>query len=73
MDTDAIDPPLDLGYSPIYSPLGPATPTSPSHEGRPLTFNDATSYLETVEDKFQDNIDVYDRFLDIMFTANSQT
>lgn len=50
------------------SPDGELGPGDDGHdaEGRPLNVTDALTYLDSVKQQFQDNPDVYNRFLDIM-------
>ena len=40
--------------------------------GRPLNVTDALTYLDDVKNQFQDSLDVYNQFLDIMKDFKSQ-
>jgi paired amphipathic helix protein Sin3a len=58
--------------SPQTKPNTPA-PTSKSPEAaRPLNVTDALSYLDAVKNQFQNQPEVYNRFLDIMKDFKSQ-
>ncbi|KAI7825290.1 hypothetical protein BC939DRAFT_448438 [Gamsiella multidivaricata] len=51
---------------------GPASASSAASSYRPLNVRDALSYLDQVKVQFQDQPDVYNRFLDIMKDFKSQ-
>jgi hypothetical protein len=63
--------------APPNGPLSgpPAAPTAPQRTpeiNRPLNVTDALSYLDAVKVQFQDQPDVYNKFLDIMKDFKSQ-
>ncbi|KAG0335816.1 Transcriptional regulatory protein sin3 [Podila humilis] len=69
----SVPPPSQNGPPPPQSapsPAGGASSASSSY--RPLNVRDALSYLDQVKVQFQDQPDVYNRFLDIMKDFKSQ-
>ncbi|KAJ7185593.1 histone deacetylase complex, SIN3 component [Mycena filopes] len=65
-----------MGHSDVATPkTKPATPAPSSNSpeaARPLNVTDALSYLDAVKNQFQNQPEVYNRFLDIMKDFKSQ-
>ena len=59
-----------LPSSSLSLPPGDMTQDNPA--ARPLNVTDALTYLDAVKNQFQDNLDVYNHFLDIMKDFKSQ-
>ncbi|KAF9283609.1 Transcriptional regulatory protein sin3 [Mortierella alpina] len=65
-------PPPPSQQTPPAPSGGPASASSAASNYRPLNVRDALSYLDQVKVQFQDQPDVYNRFLDIMKDFKSQ-
>jgi hypothetical protein len=69
--------PLEVVPKPYELPSAPSNPNPPpqveSQHYKPLNVKDALSYLDQVKQKFSDQPEVYNRFLDIMKEFKSQT
>ncbi|KAG0215110.1 Transcriptional regulatory protein sin3 [Mortierella sp. GBA30] len=65
-------PPPPSQQTPPAPSGGPGSASSASSNYRPLNVRDALSYLDQVKVQFQDQPDVYNRFLDIMKDFKSQ-
>lgn len=66
--------PSSTEMAPSQPSSGPSFVDTQNHTplGRPLDVQDAVSYLDAVKVQFQDQPDVYNRFLDIMKEFKSQ-
>lgn len=59
-------------HTPQTKPNTPAPISKSPETARPLNVTDALSYLDAVKNQFQNQPEVYNRFLDIMKDFKSQ-
>lgn len=66
------NPKLDAGD--VEAGVSAPSPPEPDDSGlaKPLNVNDALKYLDAVKARFQDQLGVYDQFLDIMAKFRGQ-